>query len=439
MRKKNFYIFPRLYNYGGIMNTLIKAMPLAHYYKLNPKIMHIPINIKNYGKIFEKNMQNLHPYKKLIYKEKKNNFSGVDIFIKKANFLIKVICKRFFFLGLILKFGFLIFNFFPSRAKKKYQKYINSQNFYSGEIDKQNFEYLREFEIEISQEKLQEIYLNRESFNILDEKKEIEYFKNLNYPELYNKSICFHIREEQYNKANPNLKKNNFVIFYKKEDFKDALNEIIKEKYTVYDLSKLNEETKLDTKYYIDLKKGNFNQEEYKYLISKKSEFFISTGGGISELPRLFKKPILRIDHEYNIFNNFSFSTLKDNIIFCNVYDTELKRFLSIKEQFNNLDKMFPNFKHLNYDRFKLVKNSKDEIRNLISNRLFDEKKLSVYREKQREIFDIKNFFFKKKFFDFEHKVNCFNPKNPYINWDFYEKSIDFSDYLEEKTINFSK
>ena len=79
------------------MNTLIKAMPLAHYYKLNPKIMHIPINIKNYGKIFEKNMQNLHPYKKLIYKEKKNNFSGVDIFIKKANFLIKVICKRFFF------------------------------------------------------------------------------------------------------------------------------------------------------------------------------------------------------------------------------------------------------------------------------------------------------------------------------------------------------
>ena len=104
-------------------------------------------------------------------------------------------------------------------------------------------------------------------------KKEIEYFKNLNYPELYNKSICFHIREEQYNKANPNLKKNNFVIFYKKEDFKDALNEIIKEKYTVYDLSKLNEETKLDTKYYIDLKKGNFNQEEYKYLISKNLNF----------------------------------------------------------------------------------------------------------------------------------------------------------------------
>ena len=61
---------------------------------------------------------------------------------------------------------------------------------------------------------------------------------------------------------------------------------------------------------------------------------------------------------------------------------------------------MFPNFKHLNYDRYKLVKNSKDEIKNLISNRLFDEKKLSVYREKQREIFDIKKlFFFQKKIF----------------------------------------
>ena len=121
-------------------------------------------------------MQNLHPYRKLIYKGKGNNFSGIDIFIRKANFFIKVICKRYFF-SLILKFGFLIFNFLPSRAKKKYQKYINSQNFYSGEIDKQNFEYLQEFKIEISQEKFQEIYLNRESFNILDEKKEIEYFK----------------------------------------------------------------------------------------------------------------------------------------------------------------------------------------------------------------------------------------------------------------------
>ena len=196
----------------------------------------------------------------------------------------------------------------------------------------------------------------------------------------------------------------------------------------------------MNEKFYIDLKKGNYNQEEYKYLISKNCEFFISTGGGISELPRLFKKPILRIDHEYNIFDNFSFSTLQDNIIFCNVYDKELKRFISIKEQFNNLNKLFPNFKNLNYDKFQLVKNSKSEIKNLICNRLFDEKKLKVCRDIQREIFDIKNFFFQKKnFFEFEHKLSQFNPKNPYINWDFYKKSIDYSDYLEEKTINYNK
>ena len=122
-------------------------MPLAHYYKLNPKIMHIPINIKHHGKIFEKNMQNLHPYKKLIYREKENNFSGFDIFIRKINFFIKIICKRYFFLGLILKFGFLIFNFFPSRAKKKYQKYVNSQNFYSGEIENKTLSICRNLKL----------------------------------------------------------------------------------------------------------------------------------------------------------------------------------------------------------------------------------------------------------------------------------------------------
>ena len=439
MSKKNFYIFPRLYNYGGIMNTLIKAFPLIHHYKLKPKIIHIPLNIKNRGRIFETRMQNLHSYKKLIYDNNENNFSGFDIFIRKANFFIKVICKRYFFWGLIIKFLFLIFNFFPKKAKKKYQKYINSQDFFSGEIDIKNLEYLQKFEIETSQENLQEIYLNRYSFNILNEKKEIEHYKNLNYPNLHKKSVCFHLREQQYNKDFPLLKKNDSVIFYEKKDFEESLQEIINNNYTIYDLSKLDEKIDLNEKFYIDLKKGNYNQEEYKYLISKNCEFFISTGGGISELPRLFKKPILRIDHEYNIFDNFSFSTLQDNIIFCNVYDKELKRFISIKEQFNNLNKFFHNFKNLNYDKFQLVKNSKSEIKNLICNRLFDEKKLKVCRDIQREIFDIKNFFFKKNFFEFEHKLSQFNPKNPYINWDFYKKSIDYSDYLEEKTINYNK
>lgn len=441
MSKKNFYIFPRLYNYGGIMNTLIKALPLAHHYKLNPKIMHIPLNIKNRGKIFDKSMQNLHSYKKLIYNEKINIFSGFDIFTRKVNFFIKTICIRYFFWGLIIKFLFLIFNIFPKKAKKKYQNYVNSQNFFSGEIDLQNLKYLQKFNIETSQENLQEIYLKRFSFNILDEKKEIEYCKKLNYPKLHKKSVCFHLREQQYNKDFPLLKKNNSVIFYEKKDFEESLQEIINNNYTIYDLSKLDEKVNLDEQFYIDLKKGNYNREEYKYLISKNCEFFISTGGGISELPRLFKKPILRIDHEYNIFDNFAFSTLQDNIIFCNVFDKELKRFISIKEQFNNLDKMFPDFKqlHLNYDRFQLVKNSKEEIKNLISNRLFDEKKLYIYREEQKEIFDIKNFFFKRNFLEFEHKLSQFNPKNPYINRDFYMKTKDYSNYLEEKTIYFNK
>jgi hypothetical protein len=115
MNKKNFYIFPRLYNYGGIMNTLIKALPLAHYYKLNPKIMHIPLNIKHRGKIFERNMQNIFSYKKLIYKGKINEFSGLDILTRKINFFIKTMCKRFFFLVLFLKTTILIFNIFQNK------------------------------------------------------------------------------------------------------------------------------------------------------------------------------------------------------------------------------------------------------------------------------------------------------------------------------------
>ena len=51
-------------------------------------------------------------------------------------------------------------------------------------------------------------------------KKEIEYFKNLDYPELNNKSICFHIREEQYNKDNPNFKKMILLFFIKKKILK---------------------------------------------------------------------------------------------------------------------------------------------------------------------------------------------------------------------------
>ena len=37
------------------------------------------------------------------------------------------------------------------------------------------------------------------------------------------------------------------------------------------------------------------------YYLSSKAEFFVSTGGGKSELARLFKKPILRVDHEYDV------------------------------------------------------------------------------------------------------------------------------------------
>ena len=54
---------------------------------------------------------------------------------------------------------------------------------------------------------------------------------------------------------------------------------------------------------------------------------FISTGG--SEIGKIFKKPTLKVDHEYNIINNFDFSTEKDNIIFCKVFSRVKKDFIN--------------------------------------------------------------------------------------------------------------
>ena len=86
-----------------------------------------------------------------------------------------------------------------------------------------------------------------------------------------------------------------------------------------------------------------------------------------------------------------------------------------------------------------LVKNSEDEITNLVSNYEFDEKKISSHINNQLEIFEIKHDFVKKNLPDYFYLVNEFYPKNPYIHYDFFEKNKHYSDYLENKTKDFNK
>ena len=88
-------------------------------------------------------------------------------------------------------------------------------------------------------------------------------------------------------------------------------------------------------------------------------------------MAKIFKKPTLKVDHEYNIINNFDFSTDKDNIIFCKVFSKIKKRFLSIEEQFNSLDSLFPKIKYnlnfeFNYDDYEIVQNSIMKLKHLL-------------------------------------------------------------------------
>lgn len=439
MSKKNFYIFPRLYNYGGIMNTLLKALPIANVLNLNVKIIHLPINIKSNGKLFVRDMKNLQTYKFLSYNKIVNSYIGIDILILKIDLFIKTLIKRNKFFSIFIKCLFVLKNLNITKAKIKFSNYLNSQNFFSGEFDKKNLDYLKRFQININQENFQKIYLNRKPFDLINYDEILSQFNNLDLPPINEKFICFHLREKQYNLSKVHLKKDNNVIFYSKNDFQKSLKFLIKSNINIFDLSNFYEKIELDPKLYIDLLHRKINDEKIKYLLSKNCEFFISTGGGISELPRLFKKPILRIDHEYNVFNNFSFSTLKDNIIFCNIYDKEKKIFLSIESQFKNLKNIFPKLNHFNHERFTMVKNNFTEINDLIINRNFDDKYLETYREEQKEIFNIKNYYFKKEFPDYYALVNEFNPINPYINNNFFKKNIKYSDYLEKKTIEYNR
>ena len=51
-------------------------------------------------------------------------------------------------------------------------------------------------------------------------------------------------------------------------------------------------------------------------------------------MAKIFKKPTLKVDHEYNIINNFDFSTDKDNIIFAKFLVKSKKDFYLLR---NNL------------------------------------------------------------------------------------------------------
>jgi len=444
MKKKEFIIFPRMHSYGGIMDSLVKSIPIASHYNKKIKIIDFKINDKKNGSLFIRNISNIEAYKKLNYENIIITYSDADIYLQKIKLLIKTLILKYRLFSFITKIFFFLSCFNLQKAKEKFQNYYNSQNYYDAGINKKNFNYLQEKEIALGESDIQNIYLNRKGFQINDFEKNEKIIEKYIPSYSKNNSICFYIREKNYNIVNPDMKKNNNVSWYSKKKFKIALDELIKKNLKIIDLSNFNEELELNDNSYFNTNGIKKKSEIFDYCIAKNCKFFISTGGGKSELARIFKKPMLKVDHEYNIWHNFSFSTNFDHVIFGHVYSKKEHRFISIKEQFKNLEKIFPNIKNkmslsFNFEDYILVKNSEEEILNLVKFHNFSEEFANEKKDQQSEIMDIKKNFIKKNCPDYFYFSSEFYPKNPNICGDFFSKTKDYSEYLETKTINFNK
>ena len=435
---KIFYIMPRKYSYGGTMEVLVKLIPLAKYLKKKIKIIDILINPKKKGPLFIGGFDNSHSYKSLIYENEKFDTKGIDIIALKIDIILKIFIIRSDLFSYLVKIFFVIRYLNIKKAKEKFRIYFAEQNYSDGNVNIKNFDYLQKNIMNFKEVNYQEIFFNRESFDI----KEID--KKIDYVDSQNKSICFYIREQDFNKKYIYLNKNNNRIWYKKKNFKKTLDLISNKNIDIFDLCNFKEDIELSNKKnYFNVKKLYSNSELLNYSIVKNCEFFLSTGGGKSDLAKLFKKPILRVDHEYQVIQNFNMSTKKDHIIFNHIYSKPQKRFLSIKEQFENLNIIFPdinsntNFK-FNHDQFLMVKNSADEIFNLVKNFSTDLNIINKNKLIQEEVFDIKRKFVKTNCPDyFYYGTECY-PFSPLICKDFFKKMENFSDYLENKTIEFN-
>ena len=443
LKKNNFNIFPRKYSYGGIMDCLIKSIPLASFYEKKIKIIDLNINKSINGDFFIKNISNKNSYKNLNYNNEKIVFNDFEIIFEKLKYIIKLLILRNKFFSILVKVFFVFFYISPVKAKTKFRLFFNRQNYYNANLDDKNFSYLKSLNINLEKGKLQQIYLDRKSFDIINEEKENLNFKKLNLFELDDNYICFYIREKKFNLDNSNLKKNDDVIWYRKKSFLPTFKKIFENNLKIVDFSLLEENLEIKNKLYFNLEKLNIKSELINYVIAKRSKLFLSTGGGKSELAKLFKKPILRVDHAYNVINNFDFSTNKDHIIFCNIYSKKRKRFLSIKEQFENLNFLFPyignvtNFK-FNYQDYIMVENSEEEILNLFKNYNFNKDVVTKNKNNQKEIFNIKRYYLEKNSPDYFYNGNSNYPENPLICEDFFKNTAEYSDYLELKTKKFN-
>ncbi len=435
MGEKNFNILLKKYSFGGTLDTLSKFIPFADQYKININLIDLNINPKKNGGLLIRNIDDLNFIYNLKYNTLNILYKNKNIFKEQILFFIKTLCIKYKFFSLVIKFICLILSMNFEKAKNRYRKFFHAQNYIDGNYNQKNYNYLKKFKVLLKEGDFQKIYFNRKSFDI---DKEI-FFENTITKKKY---VCMYVREKSYNLKHNFLKKKNDVIWYGIEDFKEGIYSIINKNLNIIDLSLFKSDTNIPQENYLNIRK-NLSYKEI-FSIVKNCELFLSTGGGGYEMAKIFKKPTLKVDHEYNIINNFDFSTEKDNIIFCKVFSRIKKRFLSIKEQFESLENLFPNIKYnlnfkFNHDDYEIIKNSNNEIKTLTDTYTFNEEQINEIRQNQTEIFNIKNFYLKKFLPDYFYLMNSNYPINPIINKKFFDDTKDFSDYLENDTVIYNQ
>ena len=439
-KKETMHVAPRLHSFGGTLDCILHSIILSTN-------LDIKINF-----LFVKDHTKIILDKSINHNKLLNFFKFEDINFEK-NFIIKlkkklfVSLKNFILFKNFVKIFFFLKKLNLVKIKKNFKSFYDYPDYFDGVKNEKNFLYLKNLTKNRSINNYQEMYFNRKPFQLNNELKKLSNDLLVNYNLEENNYSCLYLREKIFDNKFIHLNKKRSKVFYELSDLFKLLNYSKTSEYNLVKIKNL-----INNKSDLEIKKNKFfldlnNEKEISYMhefcFASKCSFFISTGGGKSEIARIFNKPILRIDHEYNVLRNSSMSTRFDQIILPHVYSKEKKRFLSLKEQFENLDSIFPEVgrsskfeinDYFNNDLYICIKNTQEEILELFKGFSKDINLVNEIREDQKKLFDIKKFNLSNHLSHEFIMSTEFYPENPLISEKFFNKYYEYSDDLEEKT-----
>lgn len=439
-KKETMHVAPRPHSFGGTLDCMLHSIILST--KLDVKINFL--FVKRHTKII---------LDKSINHDKLLNFFKFDNINFEKNFIIKlkkkllVNLKNFVLFKNLIKIFFFVKKLNLEKAKKNFKRFYDYPDYFDGPKTEKNFLYLKNLTKNEPINNYQEIYFNRKPFELNNKLIKLSNDLLTRYNLKENNYSCLYLREKLFDDKFTNLNKKRSKVFYELSDLSMLLDYLYSSQSNLIRIKNLinkKSDFKIEkNQFFLDL--NDFKEISYihEFCFASKCSFFISTGGGKSELARIFNKPIARIDHEYNILRNSSASTRFDQIILPHIYSKEKKRFLSLKEQFENIKSIFPAIgkyskfeinDYFNSDQYISIKNTQEEILDLYKGFTKNTEWIIKTKEKQKKLFDIKIFnlsnYLSRKFI----MSTEFYPENPIISENFFNKYYDYSDDLEKKT-----